>query len=90
MDSEADRFLKSSAVASGGIVFISYPPLERSKVHLGVVASESALEQPAEPDEARATLWVLQLAGILWNALCRLAQALRISPENRLPRKMCL
>ena len=34
------------AVASGGIVFfISYPPLERSKVHLGVVASETAVER---------------------------------------------
>ena len=53
MDSEADRFLRSSAVSSGGIVFISYPLLERSKVHLGVVASESAVEQRAEPDEAR-------------------------------------
>ena len=53
MDSVADRSLRGSAVASGGIVFISYPPLERSKVHLGVVASESAVEQRAEPDEMR-------------------------------------
>jgi hypothetical protein len=45
MDSEADRSLRGSAVTSGGIVFISYPPLERSKVHLGGVASESAVEQ---------------------------------------------
>jgi hypothetical protein len=55
-----------------------------------VVASESGVEQRAEPDEALATLWVHQLAGILWNALCKLARALRILPQNRLSKKMCL
>lgn len=49
---------------------------ERSKVHWGVVESETAVEQHAEPDQAHGTLWVTRLAIITWNALRRYARAL--------------
>jgi ppGpp synthetase/RelA/SpoT-type nucleotidyltranferase len=51
--------------------------LERSTVHLGVVASEAAVEQRAGPDEALATLRVPWLAGTISDALRRLARTRR-------------
>ena len=53
MDSEADRFLRSSAVSSGGIVFISYLLLNEPKCIWVWSRPQSAVEQRAEPDEAR-------------------------------------
>ena len=76
MDSEAGRSLRGSAVASGGIVFISYPLLNEPKCIWVWQRPQSEVEQRAEPDEARATLWVARLAGIIGNALRRLARAL--------------
>jgi len=44
-------------------------------VHSGVIAAESAVEQGAEPDEARGTSWIPRLAGIIRNALRTLGLA---------------
>ena len=60
MDSVADRSLRGSAVASGGVVFISYPLLNEAKSIYGVVESEFAVEQA---DEAAGRLRRPQLIG---------------------------